>query len=174
MSKRKARRLKIKTLRNSGVKVYTKNSYRWWGILGDTTAFGLPIVFIAFEYNLFSGTNWYLRLTGWAYTIVAFILLFLKSQLSKWVEEIDDYLGKMGKRIKNLSIFIVALAVLIASKLFIDKLIVLLLVATVSYLLAFMPYKKYDDNMAIYDTLNERKKKQEQDEKYDNEKVVIM
>ena len=122
MTKRQARRLEIKELRASGVKVYTKNSYRWWGILGDTTAFGLPIVFIAIEYDLFKGTNWYLRLTGWAYAIVLFIVFFLKEQLSKWVEEIDDYLGKMGKRIKNLSIFIVVLAVLLASKLFIDKL----------------------------------------------------
>ena len=138
------------------------------------TAFGLPIVFIAIEYDLFKGTNWYLRLTGWAYAIVLFIVFFLKEQLSKWVEETDDYLGKMGKRIKNLSIFIVVLAVLLASKLFIDKLIVLLLVGTASYLLAFLPYKKYDDNMAIYNSLKEKKKKEQEQELYDNENIVVM
>lgn len=174
MTKRKAKRLEIKELREQGVKVYTKNSYRWWGVLGDGIAFGLPIVFIAFEYDLFSGTNWYLRLTGWSYAIILFIVLFLKEQLSKKLEEIDDYLGKMGRRVKNLSIFIVVLAVLLASKLFVDKLIVLLLVATVSYLLAFIPYKKYDDNMAIYNTLKERKKKEEQEELYENDNIVVM
>lgn len=174
MNKRKARKLEIKELRSQGVKVYTKNSYRWWGLLGDTVAFGLPIAFIAIEYDLFKGTNWYLRLTGWAYAVIIFIVLFLKEQISKKLEEVDVYLEKMGKRIKNLSIFIVVLVVLLMSKLFIDKLIVLLLIITVSYLAAFLPYKKYDANKQVYDTLKAKKKKEEEEKLYEDNKIVVM
>lgn len=133
------------------VETLTKRSYKYWGLLSDIITFGIPVIYLIFNYSIFKKGD--MQFTAIAWVIIILALGFLKKFITKFVLDIRDNFGKFAKRMTATTTLMIVVIMLMLSHFWIKDLILLLGMFVISMGLSMYPYYKYTNNRNRYERL---------------------
>ncbi len=130
-------------LNKKGTKVLLDTKTKAFGLLGTTIQVGIPLWYVAWQYNIFTFENARYAITGWGMIFFAMIAFFMRGKIKMWAESYNT-LGATASRAKWGHVFLTVFIVLAISSFFINAFLWFFGILTASNYLSLIAYAPYD------------------------------